>query len=132
MKVTIDTTGVYGCCIKGCRSTGPTYRHHKGCDNMIGTYNDRVREEYPLFLDCCRVCDKHHMWIHFNYKRILRSWSDFTPAGALRLRAKLIAKCDRLISGEDKLNKPTKQFVENWRRRRRAWKKAMKLGRKLR
>lgn len=129
MRVTIDTTEAIGCCIKGCRSTRETYRHHKGCDNLIGRYNALVRVQYPLFLDCCRVCDKHHMWIHFNYRSIIKRHTDWTPAGALRLRALLIAKCDRLIAGTDKLNKPTKTFVQEWRRRRRAWKRMMRRNR---
>lgn len=129
MRVTIDTTAARGCVIKGCRSTSTVYRHHKGCDHLIGMYNALIRLQYAEFRDCCDVCDKHHMWIHFNYRRIIKGWTDWSPQGALRLRAKLIAKCDRLISGEDKLNKPTKQFVQYWRRRRRKWLKAMRQGR---
>lgn len=125
MKVTIDTTQDISCVFAGCREW-PTYRHHMGCDHYIGKFNLLVKIRYAQFLDCCRVCDKHHMWVHYNYQSTIRRHTDFTPSGALKLRAKLIRKCKRLISGEDKLRKPTKSYVKEWRRRRRKWKRSLR------
>ena len=120
MKVQINTEEVYACSFPNCKRT-PVYRHHKGCDNFIGRFNRSIMAQYYLYLDCVNVCDKHHMMIHYCYGRIIKAHVDFTPSGVLVLRTKLIEYCDRLLAGKAKLRKPSKEFVKEWRRRRRRW-----------
>lgn len=122
VKVTIDTTEDISCVFTGCRNW-PTYRHHMGNDGFLGQYNLWIRLRYPRFLDCCRVCDHHHMVIHFNYNQYMKSWKLWTPAGALSLRAELIRRCQAYIAGTLTLVKPSKKFIREWKKGHREWMK---------
>ena len=128
MRVQIDTSETKGCRIPKC-SRYPVYRHHKGCDHFIGRFNLDVKIKYHQFLDCADVCDHHHMIIHYMYGRTIKTWKDYTPSGALQLRATLIEYCDKILTGTTKLRRPSKAFVKEWKQRRRIWLKHQRQNR---
>jgi hypothetical protein len=126
MKVRIDTTEDPTCAFTGCRGW-PTYRHHMGNDGWLGKFNLWIKLRYPQFLDCCKVCDEHHMLIHYNYDLFMKGWKLWTPAGALSLRAALIERCKQHIAGTLPLVNPTKKFKKEWRKSHKEWKKNLPL-----
>jgi hypothetical protein len=83
-----------------CGSSGPTHRHHKGCDGLLGVYNKHIKRDYDKWLDCVLLCYECHMTVHYLYDIwYLFAWKPSFEA-ALVLRPKLIKLCDRWLADE--------------------------------
>ena len=83
-----------------CGSSGPTHRHHKGCDGLLGVYSPDIRRDYDKFLDCVLLCFDCHCTVHYLYDVwYLFAWKPSAEAAA-KLRPKLIKLCERWLVDE--------------------------------
>lgn len=110
-----------------CHSLDDVCRHHKGHDSFIGRFNRKVDRDYKRYLDSVHLCHECHCIIHFNYLPIIKRHKDFSPAGALRLRQKLIHLCNQWLTGKVKLKVPTDEFRRNFNLSYRAWQMGQKI-----
>ena len=121
-RITIDTTEVRHC--HGCGARPPTklYRHHKGCDKLIGMYNRKVAKNYKKYLHCVDLCDPCHMKIHWWLKLKLLGFTRITTRTAKRIRKQLIALCDEwLKKPATERPLPPPDFVAHWKTQLEAW-----------
>lgn len=103
MKLTIDTT-LARHCAKCDTNEPPLFRHHKGCDGLLGQFNKGIVGNYQKWLECVDLCMKHHCEIHYLYNvTFLDHWINRSPQGARAVRKKLVALCNRWLAGKVKV-----------------------------
>lgn len=128
----VDTTGIRYCA--KCGSTAPPlFRHHKGCDGLLGRYNRGIAANYHRWLDCILLCLEHHCEIHYIYnKQVLNKWLNRTPSGARRIRRHLIKVCDKWLEGKMKPVEVPAEYRAEFEDRFETWKEYdHKRGRQL-
>lgn len=114
MRISINVSEVRPRTCSKCGKAKSLFRHHMGNDRQLGNYNDKIYKNYFKYLDCTFICNKCHMVIHFIYIPICQEWTDWSPAGAMKLRAKLIGICQLWLAGKVPNPEVTRIFKDKW------------------
>lgn len=120
-SVAISTEDIRKVCEKCGTSAPPIFRHHKGCDGLLGRFSKNILRRYHEWLDCVYLCMDCHCAIHFIYERWFKNWMNYTPGGANKLRGILIGVCDDWLA--DRLKTPTvpKKYQREFRKSHAIW-----------
>jgi hypothetical protein len=100
-----------------------------GNDGLLKLACPKIREQYHLFLDCAKICDAHHMKVHFMYEclkdQIINpaGMAYMTQAQLMDARSKYIELFFQIRSGAIKLKKVSKDFRTKWKKSRKEWQK---------
>ena len=129
-RVTIDTSQTWGAgqCelahLGGC-SKGTIYRHHMGNDGLLKLACKAIRDTYYQYLDCAKICDRHHMKVHWTYhcRKGEPALRFMTQQQIQALRADYIGIFFGIKAGTIKLEKVPKHFRSKWKTSHKRWQK---------
>lgn len=124
MKIKIDLTEVRPKTCAKCGRPKSLFRHHMGNDKWLANFNKRIYRDYYKYYDIVYICNKCHMKIHFIYMSTCYEWSDFSEAGAWKLRAKLIGICKMWLAGQVPEPKIPRIFKDQWQTSFLAWQRS--------
>lgn len=103
-----------------------------GNDGLLKLGCRKIFDQYWQFLDCAKICDDHHMKVHFVYEALkdqiltTGSLSTMTQAQIIDARSKYIELFYAIKSGSIKLKRVSKQFRRKWKASRKEWQKKRK------